>query len=71
MLHGYVTQLPQYITAESASFGIFLIIKENANNDAEIEKVFTHRESLLADNAYAPEIIVVDVEPKKTASKSN
>ena len=71
LLHGYVTQLPQYMTAESASCGIFLIIKENANNDAEIEKVFTHRESLLADNAYAPEIIVVDVEPKKTASKSN
>lgn len=71
LLHGYVTQLPQYMAAESASWGIFLIIKENANNDAEIEKVFTHRESLLAANTYAPEIIIVDVEHKNTASKAS
>lgn len=71
LLHGYVTQLPQYMTAESASDGIFLIIKENAENDAAIEKVFAHRQTLIASNAYAPEIIVVDVEPKKTASKIN
>ena len=71
LLHGYVTQLPQYMAAETASCGIFLIIKENANNDAEIEKVFTHRESLLAANTYAPEIIIVDVEHKNTASKTS
>ena len=71
MLHGYVTQLPQYMTAESASDGMFLIIKENEKNDAEIEKVFAHRESLLVDSKYAPEIIIVDVEHKNTASKAN
>lgn len=71
LLHGYVTQLPQYMAAESASDGIFLIIKESTKNDAEIEKVFEHRESLLADNSYAPEIIVVDAERKNTASKTS
>ncbi len=68
MLHGYVSQLPAYMKAESAEFGIFIIIKEDDKNNGEIQKVFEYQRNLEDKGESSPMIIVVDARTKKSAS---
>lgn len=70
LLHGYVTQLPLYMRAESAEFGMFVIIKEDFKDDERIQKVIDSADNLRINNQYAPEIIIIDACPKKTASNA-
>lgn len=68
MLHGYVSQLPAYMKAESAEYGIFMIIKEDDKNNEEIQKVLEYQRSLVSNGESSPVILVVDARPKKSAS---
>ena len=71
LLHGYVTQLPNYMRAETAEFGLFMIIRENEKYDAAIQNVFDKKVQMENNGALnLPEIVVVDACPKATASKS-
>ena len=69
-LHGYVTQLSTYMKAESAEYGLFMIIREDEKYDGAIQNVFD-RKVQMENEAVSnlPEIIVVDACPKTTASK--
>lgn len=69
LLHGYVSQLPDYYKAESAEFGIFLIIKESEADLDKIESVFAHQGEMELKGEEAFLIIVVDAVPKSSASK--
>ena len=70
LLHGYVTQLPTYMKAEQAEYGIFLIIREDDKYDNAIQKVFDRKNELEKEGCMnLPDIIVVDAIPKKSASK--
>ena len=70
LLHGYVTQLPTYMRAESAEYGIFLIIREDEKFDANIMKVFDRKAQMEKEGVInLPEIMVVDASPKASASK--
>lgn len=70
LLHGYVTQLPTYMRAERAEYGIFLVIRETEQYDDAIQKVFERKRQMEADGGNnVPDIIVVDAAPKKTASE--
>jgi hypothetical protein len=71
LLHGYVSQLPTYMQAESAEFGLFMIIREDEKCDAAIQSVFDRKAQMEKEGAInLPEIIVVDASPKASASKS-
>ena len=69
LFHGYVSQLPDYYKAESADFGMFLIIKESEEDMGRIDSAFKHKRSLEANGEQAFPIIVVDAVPKASASK--
>ena len=70
LLHGYVTQLPTYMKAERAEFGIFLIIREDEKYDDAIKKIYDRKKQIEAEGSEnLPEIVVVDASPKKSASK--
>ena len=70
LLHGYVTQLPTYMKAERAEFGIFLIIREDERYDDAIQKVYDRKKQMETEGEEnISEIIVVDASTKKTASK--
>ena len=70
LLHGYVTQLPTYMSAEQADYGIFLIIREDEKYNNAIKKVFERKNQMETEGCNnLPAIIVVDASPKKTASK--
>lgn len=68
ILHGYVTQLPKYMNAESAEHGVFVIIRDNNQHDDAIKSVFEKQESLKAEGKYVPEIVIIDASPKASAS---
>ena len=68
LLHGYVTQLPIYMKAESAEYGIFVIIQEDEKDLEHIQSVFDYADSLSQGGNYSPEIIVINACPKKSAS---
>ena len=71
LLHGYVTQLPTYMKAERAEFGIFLIIREDEKYDDAIRKVYERKKQLQEEGGEnIPEVIVVDARPKTSASKA-
>lgn len=70
LLHGYATQLPEYMKSERAEYGIFLIIREDQLHDEAIQGILEskkHKEN--AGEVNVPEVIVVNAEPQKTASK--
>ena len=70
LLHGYVKQLPSYMKAENANFGIYMIIREDEKYDTAIQKVLDIKKQIeLEGESNFPEIIVVDATPKKSASK--
>lgn len=70
LLYGYVTQLPMYMEAESAEYGVFLIIRENSKYDSDIQCVLDRKKQMEEDcRVSLPAIIVVDATPKKSASK--
>lgn len=70
LLHGYVKQLPTYMKAEKADFGIYMIIREDEKDDAAIQKVFDVKKQMESEGGTnLPEIILVDAKPKKSASK--
>jgi len=69
LLHGYVTQLPSYMRAESASYGIYVIIQESDNNNDSIQAVLEKQKDLEESGVYAPSVIIIDARTKGTASK--
>lgn len=72
LLHGYVTQLPVYMKAERADYGIFLIIREDEGYDEEIQKVINRQKQMEDEGCVnLPTIMVVDARPKKSASKAS
>lgn len=70
LLHGYITQLPTYMRAESAEFGLFMIIREDKKYDSAIQNVLDRKKQMEEEGVSLPEIIVVDACPKPSASKS-
>lgn len=70
LLHGYVTQLPLYMRAESAEHGIFVIIREDNKSEDTIQSIFEKKNALSANGEYAPEVVVIDASPKASASVS-
>lgn len=69
LLHGFVTQLPTYMKAERAEYGIFLIIREDDKFDKAIKDLFDRKKQMEGDGHILPEIFVVDASLKKSASK--
>ena len=68
LLHGYITQLPRYMEAESAEFGIFVIIRDDEIHDASIGLVYEKQKELREKGKCIPDIILVNACPKATAS---
>ena len=69
LLHGYVTQLPKYMRSEAAEFGIFVIIKEDDEDEERIRAVYEASSDMRLKGEYAPEIVLIDACVKSTASK--
>lgn len=69
LLHGYVTQLPEYMRSEAAEYGIFVIIKEDDMDEEHIRTVHEASSAIKQKGEYAPEIVVIDARVKSTASK--
>lgn len=69
LLHGYVTQLPEYMRSEAAEYGIFVIIKEDDRDEESIRAVYEASSVVKLRGEYAPEIVVIDARVKSTASK--
>lgn len=69
LLHGYVTQLPEYMRSEAAEYGIFVIIKEDDRDEERIRTVHEASSAIKQKGEYAPEIVVIDARVKSTASK--
>ena len=69
LLHGYVTQLPEYMHSEAAEFGIFVIIKEDDKDEERIRAVYEASFAMRLKGEYAPEIVLIDARVKSTASK--
>ncbi len=69
LLHGYVTQLPEYMRSEAAEYGIFVIIKEDDRDEERIRTVHEASFAIEQKGEYAPEIVVIDARVKSTASK--
>lgn len=56
--------------AESAEFGLFMIIREDKKYDSAIQNVLDRKKQMEEEGVSLPEIIVVDACPKPSASKS-
>lgn len=69
LLHGYVSQLPDYYNAESAEYGIFIIIKESEEDSGRIASAFEQKMAMETKGKQTFPIIVVDAVPKSSASK--
>ena len=69
LLHGYVTQLPEYMHSEAAEYGIFVIIKEDDRDEERIRTVHEASSAIKQKGEYVPEIVVIDARVKSTASK--
>lgn len=66
LLHGYRTQLPQYIKAENGDHGIFIVIEIDKVNKKQIESL--KKVCFTFENPY--EIVYINAKPKPSASKS-
>lgn len=69
LLHGYQTQLERYNAAEDTDLSIYLIIR-TSEDKAKLEAVQNMRDEVLKKGKKAPEIIIVDARPQKSASKA-
>jgi len=69
ILSGYTKQLPAYMKAENADYGIFIVIIEDNLHQKQIEQLEVERQALIDKNEYAPDIILIDARPKPSASK--
>lgn len=65
LLHGYKTQLPQYVKAENADHALFIvIIVENINKKQFYELLNIHKKKEKGQT----EILFIDARPQKSAS---
>lgn len=65
LLHGYKTQLPQYVKAENADHALFIvIIVENINKKQFYELLNIHKKQEKGQT----EILFIDARPQKSAS---
>ena len=65
LLHGYKTQLPQYVKAENADHALFIvIIVENINKKQFYELLNIHKKKEKGQT----EMLFIDARPQKSAS---
>lgn len=66
--HGYETQLEHYKEASDSFYGIFVVI-DFGNMGGKLEEINKIRNERIANGEMASDIIVIDAQPKKSASK--
>lgn len=70
LLHGYVTQLPDYMKSQHGSYGIYVVvIVDGNNNDKQLEMLRKIEVERNKDDLSQYEIIFVDARERPTASK--
>lgn len=71
LLHGYVTQLPDYMNSQNANYGIFIVIEIDSkkNQIGQMKKLQTIEASRDKNDPTKPEIIFVNAKERTTASK--
>lgn len=71
LLHGYVSQLPDYMKSQNAKYGIFVVVVVDSpkNKNAQLKKLQALEDERDKTNLSIPEIIFVDACERQTASK--
>lgn len=71
LLHGYVTQLPDYIKSQHGAYGIYVvvIVDSGKNQNTQLRKLMDIENKRDKDNSSLCEIIFVDARERPTASK--
>jgi len=70
IIHGFRTQLNEYMKAEKTKRTIFLVI-DNGGPVNRIENLLNEEKIAKENKIYTPEIIIIDAKPKVSASKYN
>ena len=71
LLHGYVTQLPDYMKSQNASYGLYVIVivDSKKNQIGQMKKLLNIEQDRDKTDLSKPEIIFVNAKERKTASK--
>lgn len=71
LLHGYVTQLPNYMNSQHGSYGIYVvvIVDSKKNQIGQLKKLKEIEEKRNKDDSSQYKIIFVDARERLTASK--
>jgi hypothetical protein len=70
LLHGYVTQLPEYMKSQKALYGIYVVlIVDGKQKTNMLDQLKDKEEKRNKDDMSIPEIIFVDARERPTASK--
>lgn len=67
-LEGLVSQLPTYLKAEGAQYGLFLLIKVG-NHEEKLRRITNAHEQLRKDGHDIPDLVIIDAVKKLSASK--
>lgn len=70
IVHGFKTQLKEYMKAEKTKRTIFLVI-DNGGPKNRIDSLFNEEKIAKENKIYTPEIIIIDAKPKVSASRYN
>lgn len=69
LYHGFEKQLPAYLRAEEAKYGIFLVLQMNTTQETQLSKVQSMYEKIKDNPTNCLRLICVDVTQKPSASK--
>lgn len=71
LLHGYVTQLPDYMKSQKTNYGLYIvvIVDSSKNQNSQIQKLKEIESARDTNNITKPEIIFVNACERPTASK--
>lgn len=71
LLHGYVTQLPDYMKSQNASYGLYVVVVVDSkkNQIGQMKKLLNIEQNREKTDFSKPEIIFVNAKERKTASK--
>jgi len=69
LYHGFEKQLPAYLRAEEAKYGIFLVLQMNTTQEAQLSKVLSSYDKIKDNPNNYLRLICIDATKKPSASK--
>ena len=71
LLHGYVTQLPDYMKSQQAQYGLYVVVMVDSdkNKMGHVRKLVEIKKTIDKDVDSPIKIVFVDARERKTASK--